>query len=73
MKKILLSSSALAALAGAASAACPAVTVADPMGVGESDTYVLLAPRDRWTTARDKAGLVAALRSKLEEVTTSAR
>ncbi|WP_390910369.1 ABC transporter substrate-binding protein [Pseudosulfitobacter sp. SM2401] len=34
MKKILLSSAALTAFAGAAMAACPAVTVSDPMGVG---------------------------------------
>ncbi len=33
MKKILLSSAALAACAGAAMAACPAVTVSDPMGI----------------------------------------
>ncbi len=33
MRKMLLSSAALAALAGAAQAACPAVTVADMMGV----------------------------------------
>ena len=37
----------------------------DPMGVGESDTYVLLADRSEWVTARTKAGLVAALRDKL--------
>jgi len=34
MKKLLLSSVAMTAFAGAAMAACPAVTVADPMGVG---------------------------------------
>jgi peptide/nickel transport system substrate-binding protein len=33
MKKILLSSAAITAFAGAAMAACPAVTVSDPMGV----------------------------------------
>jgi cobalt-zinc-cadmium resistance protein CzcA len=38
------------------------------MGVGESDTYVLLAPRSEWTTARTKDGLVAAIRDKLETV-----
>ncbi len=38
----------------------------DPMGVGESDMYVLLAPRSEWTTASTKDGLVAALREKLE-------
>ncbi|MCB1033352.1 MAG: efflux RND transporter permease subunit, partial [Acidobacteria bacterium] len=40
----------------------------DPMGVGESDIYVLLAPRSEWTTARTKEGLVAALREKLSTV-----
>jgi cobalt-zinc-cadmium resistance protein CzcA len=40
----------------------------DPMGVGESDTYVLLRPRDEWTTSSTKAGLVGALRDKLAEV-----
>jgi len=40
----------------------------DPMGVGESDIYVRLRPRSEWTTARTKAGLVDALRSKLSEV-----
>ena len=40
----------------------------DPMGVGESDIYVLLRPRDEWTTARTKSGLVDALRAKLATV-----
>ena len=40
----------------------------DPMGVGESDIYVLLRPRKEWTTARTKEGLVAALREKLASV-----
>jgi len=40
----------------------------DPMGVGESDTYVILAPRSEWTTARTKEGLVAAIREKLENI-----
>jgi cobalt-zinc-cadmium resistance protein CzcA len=40
----------------------------DPMGVGESDTYVLLRPREEWTTSRTKGGLVEALREKMEEV-----
>lgn len=34
MKRLLLSSAALTAMASAAIAACPAVTVSDPMGVG---------------------------------------
>ncbi len=40
----------------------------DPMGVGESDTYVLLAPRSEWTTARTKDGLVAAIRERLNTI-----
>ena len=40
----------------------------DPMGVGESDIYVLLAPRSQWTTAGTKDGLVDALRAKLAEI-----
>jgi cobalt-zinc-cadmium resistance protein CzcA len=40
----------------------------DPMGVGESDIYVLLRPRKEWTTAHNKDGLVAALRDKLASV-----
>jgi len=40
----------------------------DPMGVGESDTYVLLAPRSEWTTAHTKEGLVAAIREKLTTI-----
>ncbi len=38
---------------------------ADPMGVGESDIYVVLKPRKEWVTAKTKAGLVNALRKKL--------
>ncbi|MEE4271860.1 MAG: CusA/CzcA family heavy metal efflux RND transporter [Thermoanaerobaculales bacterium] len=37
----------------------------DPMGVGESDTYVILRPRSEWTTADTKAGLVDAIRQQL--------
>ncbi len=40
----------------------------DPMGVGESDTYVILRPRSEWTTAKTKAGLVDAIRAKLVEI-----
>jgi cobalt-zinc-cadmium resistance protein CzcA len=40
----------------------------DPMGVGESDTYVLLAPRSEWTTAGTKEGLVAAIRERLATI-----
>jgi cobalt-zinc-cadmium resistance protein CzcA len=40
----------------------------DPMGVGESDTYVILRPRSEWTTATTKAGLVDAIRQRLVEI-----
>ena len=40
----------------------------DPMGVGESDTYVVLAPRSEWTTAKSKEGLVEAIREKLSTI-----
>jgi cobalt-zinc-cadmium resistance protein CzcA len=40
----------------------------DPMGVGESDSYVLLAPRSEWTTAPTKEGLVAAIRERLATI-----
>jgi len=40
----------------------------DPMGVGESDIYVLLADRDDWTTSNRKPDLVAALRETLSEI-----
>ncbi len=40
----------------------------DPMGVGESDTYVLLRPRSEWTTADNKAGLVDAIRHRMSEI-----
>ncbi len=40
----------------------------DPMGVGESDTYVILRPRSEWTTATTKAGLVDAIRAQLVEI-----
>jgi cobalt-zinc-cadmium resistance protein CzcA len=32
----------------------------DPMGVHMTDVYVMLKPREQWTTARDREGLVAA-------------
>jgi len=40
----------------------------DPMGVGESDSYVILKPRDQWTTAHTKEGLVEAMRERLAEI-----
>ncbi len=40
----------------------------DPMGVGESDVYVLLKPRKEWTTSSTKEGLVSVLRDKMAEI-----
>ncbi len=40
----------------------------DPMGVGESDVYVVLGPRSEWTTASSKAGLVDAIRHRMESI-----
>ena len=40
----------------------------DPMGVGESDIYVLLKPRSEWTTATSKDELVAAIRQRMGEI-----
>ncbi len=41
---------------------------ADPMGVGESDIYVVLAPRSEWTTASSKQGLVDAIRDRMATI-----
>lgn len=40
----------------------------DPMGVGESDVYVILRPRSEWTTAKSKDDLVAEIRRRMTEV-----
>ena len=40
----------------------------DPMDPNESDPVVTLHPRETWTTAADKAGLVEAMRRKLADV-----
>ncbi len=40
----------------------------DPMGVGESDIYVVLAPRSQWTTASRKEGLVEAIRQRMATI-----
>lgn len=40
----------------------------DPMGVGESDCYVQLAPKSEWTTAETKQGLVDAIRAKMRQI-----
>jgi cobalt-zinc-cadmium resistance protein CzcA len=37
----------------------------DPMGVEVSDVLVMLKPRDEWTTAHDREGLIAAIDSAL--------
>jgi cobalt-zinc-cadmium resistance protein CzcA len=37
----------------------------DPMGVEISDVFVMLKPKDQWTTARDREGLVAAIDERL--------
>jgi hypothetical protein len=56
MKKLLLSSVAMVAFGGAAFAACPAVTVADPKGVpaGAFPQQYELGEFQRWPTARWK-------------------
>ena len=40
----------------------------EAMGLFEGDMYVILKPRDEWTTARDREGLVAAFDSALRVV-----
>jgi len=40
----------------------------EPQEVNESDSVVLLHPRDTWTTARTKADLVEAMRRRLAEI-----
>ena len=40
----------------------------DPMGVGESDVYAVLRPREEWTTATAKSGLVSAIRERMAEI-----
>jgi cobalt-zinc-cadmium resistance protein CzcA len=37
----------------------------DPMGIEQSDVFVMLTPRDRWTRAEDQAELVAAMQEAL--------
>ncbi len=38
----------------------------DPMGVELSDCMIMLRPRDEWTTAHDREGLVSAMQARLE-------
>lgn len=40
----------------------------ESMGLFEGDTYVILEPRDKWTTARTREGLVAAFDSALSVI-----
>jgi cobalt-zinc-cadmium resistance protein CzcA len=40
----------------------------EAMGLFEGDMYVILRPREAWTTARDREGLVAAFDSALRDV-----
>jgi cobalt-zinc-cadmium resistance protein CzcA len=40
----------------------------EAMGLFEGDMYVILRPRDEWTTARDRDGLVAAFDSALRVI-----
>ncbi len=40
----------------------------EAMGLFEGDMYVILKPREAWTTAKDREGLVAAMDSALSEV-----
>ena len=40
----------------------------DPMGPEQTDIFVMLKPRDEWTTGRDKAALVEAIQRDLAEI-----
>src|SRR5262249_33430695 len=40
----------------------------DPEAVSNDEGYVALKPRGEWTTAHDKAGLVAAMRASVSDV-----
>jgi len=44
----------------------------DPMGVNLSDTYVLLKPRQEWTSASNREELVEKMAAKLKELPTMA-
>ncbi|MBV8188443.1 MAG: efflux RND transporter permease subunit, partial [Alphaproteobacteria bacterium] len=39
----------------------------DPMGVEQSDTFIMLTPRSEWRTAQDREGLIAAYSTALAE------
>jgi len=40
---------------------------AEPMGIEENDSYIMLKPKDEWTTGRTKEDLVAAMREALQK------
>lgn len=44
----------------------------DPMGINLSDTYVLLKPREQWTSAASREELVEKMEAKLKELPTMA-
>src|ERR1700716_2151491 len=39
----------------------------DPMGVEQSDTFIMLKPRSEWRTARDREGLISAFSAALKD------
>ena len=39
----------------------------DPMGINMTDVYVMLKPREQWTTAHDREGMVEAFDKKITE------
>ena len=39
----------------------------DPMGINMTDVYVLLKPKEQWTTARDREGLIEAIDKKITQ------
>jgi cobalt-zinc-cadmium resistance protein CzcA len=44
----------------------------DPMGPNMGDTYVMLKPRDEWTTAESREELIEAIEAKLSQLPTQA-
>jgi cobalt-zinc-cadmium resistance protein CzcA len=39
----------------------------DPMGVEQSDTFIILKPKSEWRTAQTEAGLIEAYKQALEQ------
>jgi cobalt-zinc-cadmium resistance protein CzcA len=39
----------------------------DPMGVEQSDTFIILKPKSEWRTAQTEAGLIEAYKRALDE------